>query len=62
MQICHIHPEMPVEDTSSILFVKFNNTVEAPLDHDYNKVVLQRKDDTMLTWWTLKEMNTINLQ
>ena len=57
-------PEMPVEDTSSILFVKFNNTVEneAPLDHDYNKVVLQRKDDTMLTWWTLKEMEISRTQ
>ena len=51
-------PEMPIEDASSILFVRFNGSVEneAPLDHNYNKVVLQRKDDTMLTWWTLKSM------
>ena len=50
--------EMPSEDMSSILFVKFNGSVmnEAPLDHNYNKMVLQRKDDTMITWWTLKTM------
>lgn len=50
--------EMPSEDISSILFVKFNGSVanEAPLDHDYNKIVLQRKDDTMTSWWTMKVM------
>ena len=50
--------EMPTEDMSSVLFVKFNNSIdnEAPLDHNYNKVVLQRKDDTMLTWWTLESL------
>lgn len=50
--------EMPATDASSILLVKFNGSIlnEAPLDHNYNKVMLQRKDDTMSTWWTMKVM------
>ena len=51
--------EMPTEDMSSVLLVRFNDSIEneAPLDHDYNKVVLQRKDDTMVTWWTMKTLD-----
>ena len=39
--------DMPDEDMSSILLVKFNDSVtnEAPIDHNYNKVMLQRKVD-----------------
>lgn len=50
--------EVPTNDTSAVLFVHFNGSVDnevVPLN--YTKAVLQRKDDTMLTWWTLQKID-----
>lgn len=48
--------EMPASDTSAVLFVKFNGSIENEVSLNYTKALLQRKDDTMLTWWALKEI------
>ena len=50
--------EVPTDDTSAILFVNFNGSVDNEIESlNYTKALLQRKDDTMLTWWNLQEIS-----
>lgn len=50
--------EVPESDTSAVLFVTFNGTVDNEISSlNYTKALLQRKDDTMVTWWNIKEID-----
>ena len=49
--------EMPQRDISAVLYVNFNGSIDNHAPVSYTKALLQRKDDSMLTWFDLKEID-----
>lgn len=50
---------LPTWDDNSIVDINFNGNLNAT-PHNYNKLVLKRKDDTLLNWMNLSEVDVLD--
>ena len=50
---------LPTWDDNSIVDINFNNNLNAT-PHNYNKLVLKRKDATLLNWMNLSEVDVLD--
>lgn len=50
-------PDIPDHDTSAVLFVHFTGSVANEATGNYTRAILQRKDNTTVTWWNIAEVD-----
>lgn len=48
--------DIPQKDISSVLFVRFNHDIENDAPTGYTKATLQRKDNSIITWFNLSDI------
>ena len=49
--------EVPQHDVSAVLFVRFDGSIDNNAPTGYTKAILQRKDNSMITWFGLSEID-----